>query len=54
MLISPAFAHGSGSGAEGGGFGPMIILAVAVVFVLAWAVERKWRQRKNGLDDGGT
>jgi hypothetical protein len=54
MLISPAFAHGSGAGVEGGGYGPLIILAVAVVFVLAWVVERKWRRRRQGPVDDET
>ena len=54
MLITPAFAHGSGAGAVGGGFGPLIILAVLAVFVLAWVVERKWRRRKHGPGDDET
>lgn len=54
MLISPAFAHGSGAAVEGGGYGPLIILAVLAVFILAWIVERKWRWRKQGPVDGET
>ena len=52
MLISQALAHGA-SGVENpsGGFGPLIILGVAVVFVLVLLAEKKWRRRKPGHHD---
>ncbi len=34
MLISPAFAHGTGGG--GSEVGPLILLAIAVVFILVY------------------
>ena len=53
MLISPALAHGT-SGGSVGGFGPLILLAGALVFVLFLVVEAKLRKRKqkrHGSDD---
>ncbi len=44
MLISPAFAHGTGGG--GSEVGPLILLAIAVVFILVYLGRKKWRARK--------
>jgi hypothetical protein len=44
MLISPAFAHGTGGG--GTAVGPLILLAIAIVFVLVYVGQKKWRGRK--------
>ena len=52
MLISPALAHGTTTGEQPGGYGPLILLGVAVVFVLALVAEKKWRKRKL-MRDGG-
>ncbi len=52
MLISPALAHGT-SGAAAGGFGPLILVVVAVVFVLVPVGEKKWRGRKLARDGNG-
>ena len=51
VLISPALAHGSSGAASGGGFGPLILLAVAIVVVLVFVGEAKWRRRKLRRDD---
>ncbi len=55
MLISQALAHGT-SGVENpaGGFGPLILLGVAVVFVLVLMAEKKWRRRKPRHNDEGS
>jgi hypothetical protein len=51
MLISPASAHGA-SGAESvGGFGPLVLLVVAVDFVLVLVDESKWRRYKQRRND---
>ncbi|MFQ5764430.1 MAG: hypothetical protein ACE5GT_05835 [Rhodospirillales bacterium] len=52
MLISPAFAHGAGP-AGTGGYGPLVLLAVATVVVLLLAVERKIRRHRSRRDGGG-
>jgi hypothetical protein len=44
MLISPAFAHGTGGG--GSAAGPLILLAIAIVFVLVYVGRKKWRAHK--------
>lgn len=44
MFISHALAHGSSGVDSPGGFGPLIMLAVAVLFVLVLVGERKWRE----------
>ncbi len=55
MFISPALAHGaSGVKNLAGGFGPLILLGVAVVFVLVLVAEKKWRQRKPRHNDKGS
>ena len=51
MLISPALAHGTSGAGSVGGFGPLILLAVAIVFVLVLVGEAKWRRRKQRRDD---
>lgn len=55
MLISPALAaHGVvGTGGSGGGNAPLIILAVAFVFVLVYVGWKKWRRRKLRRDGSG-
>ncbi len=50
MLISPALAHGTSGAGSVGGFGPLILLAVAIVFVLVLVGEAKWRRRKQRRD----
>ncbi len=52
MLISPALAHGTTTGEQPASYGPLILLGVAVVFVLALVAEKKWRKRKLKRDDG--
>lgn len=53
MLISPALAHGASGADVAGGFGPLILVVVAVVFVLVlWWVRRSgagagWRATAN-------
>ena len=49
MLISPALAHGIGG--AGTAVGPLILLAVAVVFVLVFVGQKKWRRRTLKSDD---
>ncbi len=54
MFISQALAHGSSGVDSPGGFGPLIVLAVAVLFVLVLVGEKKWRayrQRREGDDE---
>ncbi len=51
MLISPALAHGIGGG--GTAVGPLILLAVAVVFGLVYVGRKKWRARKPRRGGGG-
>ena len=53
MLISPALAHGTSGADSGGGFGPLILLAVAIVVVLVLVGEAKWGRRKLKRDDSG-
>jgi hypothetical protein len=49
MLISPAFAHGTGGG--GSEVGPLILPAIAVVFGLVYLGRKKWRSR-NAVREG--
>ncbi len=51
MLISPALAHGAGGG--GSPVGPLILLAVAIVFLLVFVAQKKWRGRKPSRDGSG-
>ncbi len=54
MFISQALAHGSSGADSPGGAGPLIMLAVAIVFVLVLVGEKKWReysQRRDGGDE---
>ena len=46
MLIPPALAHGMSGDGSVGGFGPLILLAAATVFVLVLVGNAKWRRRK--------
>ena len=53
MLISRAFAHGSGStGSSGGGHALLIILAIAVTLGLLYAGQKRWRGRRQRPDGG--
>ena len=51
MLISPALAHGTGG--AGTATGPLILLAIAVVFVLVVVGRKKWRKRMQTRDSSG-
>ncbi len=50
MLISPAWAHGTGGAATG--LGPLIILGIAIVAILFFIGRKKWRARQKTRDDG--
>lgn len=53
-MAAPAVAFGTGGDGSVGGFiGPLIMLAVAVVFVLVLVVEARWRKRKLSRDESG-
>ncbi len=52
MLISPALAHGTGG--AGTAVGPLILLAVAIVFGLAYWARKMWRKRKPRREISGT
>ena len=53
-MAAPAVAFGTGGDGSVGGFiGPLIMLAVAVVFVLVLVVEARWRGRKLKREEGG-
>ena len=53
-MAAPAAAFGTGGdGSVGGLIGPLIMLAVAVVFVLVLVVEARWRKRKLNRDESG-
>jgi hypothetical protein len=52
MLISPALAaHGVVGTGGGGGTALLIIIGVAIVFLLVYVGQKKWRRRMRG-DDG--
>ena len=51
MLVSPALAHGIGG--AGTAVGPLILLAVAVVFVIVFVGQKKWRRRKQRPEGSG-
>ncbi len=53
MLISPALAHGASGVDSIGSLAPLILLAIAVVFVLVFVGEAKWRKYGLRRDDGG-
>ncbi len=48
MLISPAWAHGTGGVATG--LGPLILLGIAVVAVVFFIGRKKWRARQDMRD----
>ena len=50
MLISPALAHGSSGAGSVGGPGPLILLGVAIVIVLVFLGNAKWRRYKQRRD----
>ena len=52
MLIAPALAHGTGG--VGTALGPLILLAVAIVFGLAYLARKTWRNRKPRRRINGT
>lgn len=52
MLISPAWAHGTGTPeGAGGGTGPLILLGIAVVAILFFIGRKKWRARQARRND---
>ena len=53
MLISPALAHGASGVDATGSRGPLIIVAILVVFVLVFVAEAKWRKYRLRRDDSG-
>ena len=50
MLISPAWAHGTGGG--GTAVGPLILLGVAVVLGLVYLARKRWGGRGPLSEDG--
>ncbi len=52
-MATPVLAHGTSGDDSIGGFGPLILLAAAVVFVLVLVVEARWRGRKLKHEEGG-
>jgi hypothetical protein len=52
-MAASVLAHGTSGDGSIGGFGPLILLAVAVVFVLVLVVEARWRGRKLKREEGG-
>ena len=53
MLISPAFAHGTGSAETGGAIGPLILLGVAILAVIFYFIRKKWLSRRTHRDGDG-
>ncbi len=53
MLISSAFAHGASGDGSVGGFGPLILLAAAILFILVFVISAKWRKRRLRRQDSG-
>jgi hypothetical protein len=53
MLISPALAHGASGVDVAASRGPLIILAILVVFVIVFVAEAKWRKYRLRRDSGG-
>ena len=51
MLISTAQAHGFLGGEAGSHDGPFILLLVAVVVISLLVAEKKWRRRKQRLQN---
>lgn len=51
MFITPAQAHGFLGGEAGSHDGPFILLFVAVVVVSLLVAEKKWRRRKQRLQN---
>ena len=52
-MAMPVLAHGTSGDGSKGGFGPLFLLAVAVMFVLVLVVESRWRGRKLKREEGG-
>ncbi len=53
MLISPALAHGASGVDSVGSLAPLILVAIAVVFVVVFVGEAKWRKYRLRRDDSG-
>ena len=53
MLISPALAHGASGVDSIGTMAPLILLAIAIVFILVFMGEAKWRKYRLRRDDSG-
>ena len=55
MFVSPAMAHVSaGSSTPGAGYGPLIFVAAAVLFVAFMVIDKKWREHRKNRDDEAT
>jgi len=53
MFISPALAHiSAGTSTPGTGFGPLIFVAAAALFVAFLVIDKKWREHRKNRDDG--
>jgi hypothetical protein len=53
MLISPALAHGASGVDSVGSLAPLILVAIAVVFVVVFVGEAKWRKFRLRRDESG-
>ena len=53
FMATPAAAFGTSGDGSVGGFGPLILLAVAIVAVLFLVGESRWRKRKRNRDESG-
>lgn len=53
MFISAALAHGTTGDETIGGFGPLFLLGVAAVFVLALVAESRWRKHRRLKREAG-
>ncbi len=51
MLISPALAHGASGVDSVGSLAPLILVAIAVVFVVVFVGEAKWRKYRHNTKD---
>ena len=50
-MNSPALAHVTGAGGGGSAVGPLILLAVAIVFLLVFVGQKEWRSLKARRDN---
>ena len=53
MLISPALAYGASGVDSVGSLAPLILVAIAVVFVVVFVGEAKWRKYRLRRDESG-